>query len=613
MAHMIVPLQSIESSIYSEVFHTVANDVSKMLKLHEKTELVMFNSMEVVRTDLRNNVTLGNEENRARLADLRRLECRVTNDFDSDRFDTEIIHRAKNDPIFIDNSLEVSIEPIYLGHRLEFNFTYTSTKSDIEQVRDGIRIHLNKGLNYGNHTVEYTMILPHFIEYFMDTIYSHRNRLWPIDRRTYFTQHATNRIHLLTDMSNKGNTQLAVRERQVEVIGFFEYTDEPPKESADNSQNQHTVEFTYVVNVELPKSLTLDFQPIVANKRLPLEFITPLRDLNRGQVDRYVRQVEYIGRNNNIIHSFGTDRESTNRARYPYPINIPDYDYFKNPPMLGAYSPILTVLVEVEEEDCQTLFNLKDMDPWGFSPAIYEYLKDPDNRKRVCTFYASFIFIGLSQSGRYFNHDAITIDEDLNVKATTKLDLHRPVRVIISGMTDLVYMEENCLQDIMDDDALFEMFLREYFELKRAWPDHNNTPSEVSTEHLCRILFQKLLHHLDFNERESARSLIRLVMTDNTTSRAMAEHLKLGFRNTHQRLASMGIATITRNGLLQVLNGNESDREKLSLAKQHIYHTDSLYGGRLPKATQILDRDKLDLGLMRTQMHYFFIDYKGEQ
>ena len=615
MANIIVPFVSVEGSIYNEIYHQVARDVVATLGLNEKTNIVLYNSVETVRTDLRSNVKTDNEINTPNTVSKKTLEVRVTREFDEELFDTELINRMGNYSVFRDTDIGCAVTPIYLAHKFEFNFTYKSTKTDIEALRDLIRIHLGRGLNFISHELEYTMIFPEFVENFIETLHELKSRLYPISLDDYFKQNSTNRLHAITDMSNIDNALLAVREKQVQAEGYFDLTDTPPEMNVDNTSNEHTLEITYHLNITLPKSISILFEPMICNKLMPTDFLIPLKEKNKRRLDMYLNTNLHIGRTNEIASYFNTVQTNVRRRTFPYPINIPDFDNYRNAKSISGYGQILSVLVEVDETDKKTLFNLKELDPWGLTEPIMEYLKDPIVRNRVCTPYKSFIYFGIQQEGRYFNHDLLTIDEDLNVRSRVELDLLRPIRVIINGLIDLTYLDDKSQSELMQDDILFDIFIREYLELKDDFLTNATMIDPKDKEdNLIRLLVHKLKKHLDANEVISIHTLLDLISEEKKTAYALGRMMTIGFPNLREELQRKGIAYIDGRGYLKPMSRNSFKvSEQLKETNQYNYtQIDARFGSpTVPHRDQVEMRSRISLGLPRHVMYKSVVALKG--
>lgn len=561
MPNLTIPFVSIESSIYNDIYFKIIEDVSKIINVDKGTMLILHNSMEVGKTDGRDTARFNRELNTPDTQSTRKLTVNIRDEFDENTVGTGIVNQRDSFPIFRDVEIGVSIAPIYITNNIQFEFTYkSSSKVDIDQMRDLLRMHLSRAMSVFEHDVEYTMILPEFIEDFIIDVHKLKNRLYPIDILTYLRGYSTNRLLTITDMSNKDNALLAVREKQVGVLGEFDFTASPPDKDTDNSKNQHTLKFTYNIQMEVPKAINVSFPIMICNEMMDNKYIDIIEKQNLLNFDKKINHLPNVGRSATVMNNIDNLMIKERLTNYLYPINIPYFDTYPNPTKVPGYGTVLTVLCQVDEGDRKFLFNLKDLDDWYLPRHIINYIEE--NRRLVTRLYRSFIYFGIDQRGRYMAAENLRIDEDLNVYSKTPLDLMRPVRVLMMACIDLTSLSEDGLSTITDSDMMFETFLVEYLELKDGFALNRTNLVHARDNKLYRIIINKFRRLLDSNQNETITRFIKILSADAMTASNMGELLVMGYPDMYNEILFKELGWVNSRGFLSYFSDEERIKKR---------------------------------------------------
>lgn len=466
MPKMYVPFTSSEFSVYNEIYSSILDDVSKRIGVDENNISVLFRGIEQVKTNNENNVTSRETSGRPVTTSRKRVVVNVNQKYDEDNISATAFSRNEHFPIFHDDLVEVSIAPVYIQMECELEFVYVSpSASELNRIRDNLRLLLSESRETMFHDIEYTMFVPDAVESFILDIYNLRNRLIPSELGDYFTEHSSPNIHSVTDMSNQTNTRLGIRERQTRVLGFFDFPSGPENAESDNDTNTNKFSFTYKFSVTIPKGLKLNYPLIVCNKTIPEKWWRQAEERARKPFERLEDGSRHIGKSYDDLSRVRSVTDFTKKEPFKYPINIPAADDYNTVISRSGYAGLLSILLEVDETDKRSLFNLRDLGDLSLATSLIEYI-EREGRDKVVTAYNSQLFLGLVQKGRHYHNDVLYIDEDLNVISKIDLDIRTPVRVVLSHVVDTTMLTMDSLYRLMDNDESFLEFVKFVSELK---------------------------------------------------------------------------------------------------------------------------------------------------
>lgn len=616
MPNLTVPFVSIESSIYNDIYFKIIDDVADIINIDRDAMRIYHNSMEVGKTDNRDTAKMVREDNTPLMTSKKRLTVTIREEFDEATVGAGTINRRDSFPIFRDAEIGVSIAPIYIVNNIEFSFEYMSpSKVDVDQIRDIIRMHLSRAMSVFTHDVEYTMIIPEFVENFIMDVHENKNRLYPIPLVEYLRGYSTNRLLSITDMSNKGNNLLAIREKQLGVLGEFDFTAVPPDRNSDNSKNQHSFTFSYKVQMEIPKALSISFPIMICNEMMKDKYIDIIEEQTKRELSRKITKHPNVGRSATVMNNLETSTIHERMRDSIYPINIPIYDRFVDSTKVPGYSTIITVLCQVDEEDRKSLFNLRDLGDWEFPQFVLDYIDR--NRRKVVKMFEAFLYFGLEQRGKYMASDLLTIDNDLNVKSKVELELIRPVRVSVMSCIDLTYLTEEALKELISDDSVFETFLVEYLELKDSFALDRGKYIEARNNKLYRIIINKLRSLLDSKKYDTVRKYITILGTDGYTATDLGKLIMMGYPEMYHDIIIKGLGFVNNKDQLQPFSLDERERERQ--VTEMIKHLGSrrrpyLINNVYPDEVQYRHRQGIRQFLQKTVNAYYLVNEKlGEE
>lgn len=455
-------LEDTNRTILNNAYFKIINDVVEVTKIPHSVVVAVHKDIDYTLTDNKTNVTEIEKKNLPSTASLRRIRANISEEYNEDSLTTTPIHQVSAFPIFEDRDIGVFIFPIYVKSDVTIEFNYfTPSKTEANRIRDDIRIRLSQTRNIGLHDIEYTILIPEIVEDFIEDVYKLKNRLVPQSLENYFRSHSTKRMHLITDMANKENTRIGIYEKQVRIVGLFDFNSMPEKVEADNENGNYRLSFSYKLSFEVPRAIGLRYPVMICNKLLPQKYFRFIEDAKINSFEERKRNLGYTWSLHALSH-FEAHRQLENRIDINYPINVPAFDDFNVRQVHKGYVIIASFLTEIDETDKRTLLNLKEIDPYYIPDKLTKFLTNGEYQY-ISKPYMSFLYVGVHQEDTFFDFYT-DIDSNLTVRSVNKLSLMKPVRVTLSMIIDLTMLDKNAINRLFNKKDILLLFIAEWLE-----------------------------------------------------------------------------------------------------------------------------------------------------
>jgi len=537
-------LEDTNRSILSSAYFKIIQDIVESIKIPYSTLVVMHRDMESTLTDNKTNVSGLSQDNLPSTVSKRRIIASITEEYNEDELTTTAIHQLSSYPIFQDLDVNVFVYPIYIKSDINIEFSYISpSKIEANRIRDDIRIRLSQTRNINIHDIDYDILIPEIVEDFITDVYELKNRLVPQSLEDYFREHSTKRIHLLTDLSNKENSKLAISEKQIRIVGLFDFSSMPEKIEVDN--NNYKVTFNYKLTLDVPRAIVLRYPVMICNKTLPSKYLQFIEDSKIQSKEEYKKDVNYI---NNLreLSYFEAHRQLENRVDIKLPMNIPLFDDFNIREGHKGYCIIISFLTDINETDKKTLFNLRDIEPYYFDSTILNFILNGE-KNYIINPYMSFLYLGLYQDDVHFDNNILEIDNDLNIKSKVELSLFKPTRVVLSFILDITALDNRAITRLLTNKDILYIFIQEYIYV------YNNYKTELSRNIIPDNTFYKTLtyilyHFIKIDDLDALLKIFNLLKIDNYIYNNLISILKNNYPNI--------FFYINNNNLIDLTNVN---------------------------------------------------------
>lgn len=530
MPVLYITLEETQKSILRSCFFSIIKDVVRSTGIPCDTIIAMHHGVEVNKTDNRVNATVQGGSNLPATVSQRRVTATIIENYDEDSLTSTVVSQRDTHPIFHDGDIDVSVYPVYVKSMVTIELEYScGSKTEAQRVRDDIRVKLSQGRNILNHEVEYDILIPQDVQSFIGDVYDLKSRLFPQSLSEYFLTYSTKHVRPITDMANPENTQLAILERQVRIVGILEFSPEPPPIESNYETNTHKLVIPYKFTIDVPRGMCMAYPPMICNKLMPAEYLQFVEDRKVKTQDYYRRNISSTDSLGALSH-FEASRQIGDPAQEHLPLNLPLFDEYHQRVSHPGYVITSTLLTDVNEDDNKGLINLKELGDFYMDTEFLEFLVQGE-RLHVVTPRMSYFFIGLSQAGKHYDNNILTIDQALNVSSKLELSLLKPVRLTISLCLDTTSVTPGVFERFKSNKSMYLLYL---CELIRGI---SNYKSEFSRMQIAENTFYRyfILILLDATNKQET-SFIIAFFAIFVKNRVMMQTLVGYLRNNYPKL-----------------------------------------------------------------------------
>lgn len=513
MPVVVTSLEETNQSVLNNALYKIITDVVKQLGIPPHVVVGMRNGMEISRTDGDTNVSIQSSDNLPKTIGQWRVTAVVTEDYDRNYLTSTITSQPDAPPIFRDPHVDVAVWPIYVKSEINIDFNISSpSKTDLKRIRDNIRVRLSQGRNILHHDTDYNYIVPTVVEDFIADVYDLKNRLYPQTLDDYFMSNSTKRMHMMTDMANKSNARIAIRENLGNVIGVLEFSEVPEKIEEDNETNTFKLSIPYKLSMEYPRELCMKYPVIVCNKLMPTKYLDFIEEDKIKTHEEYSRNIAYTS-SGVALSRFEAHRQMSYRIQEKLPLNLPFFDNFPERVGHKGYVILASFLTDVNETDLRSLINLKEIGDFYIDQKLLNHISATE-KQFIVNPYMSLFYIGLHQDSVHFDHNVLEIDADLNVKSKVDLGLVRPTRVTLSICIDPTYLNPAVLPRMKENKDLLLLWFSEYIRAVSNFKPEV-AALDISDHTLYRFFILILDDAVNKGENDFVSKFIDIISLDN--------------------------------------------------------------------------------------------------
>lgn len=505
-------LEDTNRTILAKSYTKIVQDIIDVIKIPSNSLVIMHRDLEL---SLTNNIATDtglSNSNLPSTSSSRRVQVNISENYNEDELSTTSVNQMSAYPIFEDRDIDVFVYPIYIKSDITIDFTFVSpSKTEATRVRDDLRLRLSQTRNVINHELDYDILVPIVVEDFIYDIHTLKSRLFPESLEDYFRSHSTKRMFLMTDMANKENARIAVYEKQVRIIGLFDFNTIPEKIETDNENNNYKVTFSYKLSMDVPRAICLKYPVMICNKVLPSKYVQFIEDNRVQSLAERKKELSYIGGLQALSH-FEAHRQLENRVDINLPINIPMFDEFNIRQGHKGYCNMVSFLTDVNEVDKRTLLNLKDIAPYYIPEELLSFI-DLGEKNHIVNPYMSFMYIGVYQDGAHYDNNILTIDNNLNLISTVDLSLVKPIRIVISFILDITMLKPTALIRLLKNEQVTQLFINEYIDAYDNFRTENTT--EIGNSSILHMFIYVIQYYLNLDNLDIIKSVLDIIGKNN--------------------------------------------------------------------------------------------------
>jgi hypothetical protein len=432
MPFEVMPIQNLYWSVDRPVVTKVIRDLMNVTRISPQTKINFFGMDQAAPQA---GSTLGELGVETRWAYDEKVVVEVSEEFNVDNILASSINLKDVRPIFEDNQLGVSIQPVYALTQVKVNFKYRA--SDHHQA------HIWRNMLRGRVSAMLNTVMLHEVEYdynIHESLLDVIANVWVLRERIdgygdsfgdYLTSGLTSNVHLLS--SQNGETRVwSAREKQGRIQGYFTFEGIADKPEKDGDHDNHMVSAEYSFQYQKPLFLHIQYPMVVHNQLMPEAFL-PIERVKAPE-----EQPLRYSLSGRMLANFESGQRQNQHKGFEG-VTVPEYDDFMPGAILNTTVKVITVAVTITEEDRKTLLNLQDLATHALNDQVLEWLGF-EEYAFIIKNYQSIVQLNLYEDTYLQSDDKLVIDSSLNVSAVADLDLRKTYHLRLSLVTDQRYL-----------------------------------------------------------------------------------------------------------------------------------------------------------------------------
>lgn len=359
------------------------------------------------------------------------LSVRIEENFVDERVLSTAVTMRQNVPVFGDAAIGVDIRPVYSVNEIVFNFTYrTPDQTTARQFRSDLKMRRSMGRVENLHELAYSYGIPFQFFPILGEIFTLRQNQGG-DNLTFndwFKKHASNKFTIVTNFAGK-EPSAVVRETQIGVVGWFDTLVTVDEAERANNTGAYNVNFTYRIHFDKPIACFMRYPIVVHNQLIPQEYLVNnnIYQLNdRPRAPSWTRSLF-----DKFTRLYPSDMSGIDGVQTPI------YDDWRPKQVYPATSSIMTMMIQVDPKDPTNICSLFDLGAYNISPDILAFIQASEY-PYLTEYNASIINLELFENDNSLDHNAMTVDSQLNVMATFPMDITKTYHLRISLVNDLL-------------------------------------------------------------------------------------------------------------------------------------------------------------------------------
>lgn len=434
-----VPLVGLERTVTMPVAYTVLNQIKTTLNLPDSTIIKVPSSTNDYNLCNMSGNTV--KEDAVVHSDLR---VTIEETQEDSSINTTGSYLDNQNPIIYDEHIGLKIWPIYVMTRLNINVSFKAKdKTVLTNWVNSLKVRLAQGGRNNIHTLEFRYVFPRLYHDLLHDVWELEEQVAPYGRdfSEYLRVNGTSRLVLASDVEGI-NLDLLCKEKQYRVIGNHDFT-LPDKIEFDKDSAKWGTEFSYYVYYSKPVMMHVEYSVMVHNQLLAPKYLVKRLSIDDGYEKGLPMMHEM--RSARFFETEVMDRYTMEQKPLRAPL-VDDYVHESSYPFM---QPIVVVLCQINESDKRTLVNLNDLDYIKLDKDLLNWIASGE-KDYIPNMMASFIYIELIKNKKEKSKIPITIDSNLNVIASSDLDLRSMYHIVINIVKDCRLPNSRALKTAAD-------------------------------------------------------------------------------------------------------------------------------------------------------------------
>lgn len=372
-----------------------------------------------------------------------------------DRILSTAVTRPKDENkfIFFDRDLGINMRPVVTPSELDLSFRFRfKDKTTASNYINQCKTRASLGRAELLHTITYHYGIPHEYVYMIMEMYRIRERVAPLNEsmKDWFKRCFTNRMTVITNQAGHLNTGvIVIPENQIEVLGWYDFTYQPPKEERENDAGAYTVGFNFKVQYDKVTDVVIEYPVIIHNQILP----KTIRDDKTEEVpDTITRTMQH----SKDLFEFMISQQ----PKYMSGIEgyaVPFFDDWVVSRTPRGVNTLMSVLVEVDENDKRDLFNIEDIEELEFDPVILDFMKG--EAAFISHIGKSVFYMNMYEGDTSTGMDKVTMDINLNLRTVNEMNLRLINHFHLGIISDWTMLDEAAINRLRSNPLACEYLL----------------------------------------------------------------------------------------------------------------------------------------------------------
>ena len=374
--------------------------------------------------------------------------------------------------IFCDEDLMVQMKTSYKQTKTTIDVTFISkSRADALNWMNAIQRQVSQRAFNPIHTVEYYYPIPIQYMYALSKIHELREKVAPYNESfgKWLRDHFTDTMTTVSNQAGK-NIAFVIKEAQTNIIGYYDFSEEPPKPEKGNGETNWTVNFSYSFWYERPADCLIEYPIVIHNQIIPKD-IRDDRDIN----DLYPQRYTLTNSGQAFAHFNAYNREMPRFDPYTGSA-VPHFDDWFPNYFLPNYESMIRVATCIDPSQPKWVGSLLDVFPYEYNKAIVEYMKD--EYKWLNIRCENLFLVSLHRFYQLYATSQLIIDKDLNVFSKEDLGLRDMWHLDTDICNDISVLSDRALDALGKHPDAFDAYVDAYYpgtpldELERN-PDGN--------------------------------------------------------------------------------------------------------------------------------------------
>lgn len=424
-----------------------------------------------------------------RLPPDQRITIECTEEYAEDYTLTTPVMRPEHTAVFADIPLGVFCTPVYQRITVAVSVTLTANDRITADTWIGtMRRRSTQGVGEMLHLVDYHYPLPHQYLVILTALHQLRESQGGYNQTIgeWLQQCLTPRATTIYDQAG-GNPTLVVREQQVGILGWYDWT-VPPKSEKDSDSGSFSSSFTYTFSYDRTDSTVLEYPLMVHNQLLDARFYAPTKPYEME--DQPLRG----GLSTMILRNWTYEARASYAWRCRPGIPIPQFDDWlpdDNPHHLN----LLRIMIARDPANPHDVLSLTDLGVYSLHDETLDYMRQyPVGLTRD----GESMFVVQLWDGRTpINPDNLIIGQNLAISTIYPLDVRRQYHLTVSLLRDVRRLSKGAIQRLSKHGelavttlSLLDPYLVDARPLPTNERDSTPTPRDALTQQRLDALLQ---------------------------------------------------------------------------------------------------------------------------